>query len=96
MSYLEMLPPSEEIPIPNKIHIELNYFHSRHGGIQTLCKKENEFVRAGETLGMIHDLFGEPVEEMRAPYDGIVIGFWSVPVIHPGAWWYLYGKILKE
>ena len=38
--------------------------------------------------------FGNIVSEVKAPYDGIVIGFWSLPVILPGEWSYLYGKIL--
>jgi hypothetical protein len=28
-------------------------------------------------------VFGNVIEELKAPYDGVVIGFWSVPVIRP-------------
>jgi hypothetical protein len=41
-------------------------------------------------------VFGNVIEELKAPYDGVVIGFWSVPVIRPGDWWYLFAKILDD
>lgn len=81
-------------PVPDQIDIELQYFHTRHGGIHKLMKKPLEMVKRGETLAEITDVFGHPVDEVIAPYDGVVIGFWSVPVILPGEWSYMFGKIL--
>ncbi len=84
-----------ELPVPvEKMHVELHYLHSRNGGIQRLVKKKGEIVEEGEILGEIYDVFGNKIEELKAPYRGVVIGFWSVPVIRPGDWWYLYAKIL--
>lgn len=77
-----------------QLDVELHYIHASNGGIQTLLKKENEFVQKGELLGRITDVFGNTVEELKAPYPGVVIGFWSVPVIRPGDWWYLFAKVL--
>lgn len=74
--------------------VELNYLHTNNGGIQKLIRRENEIVEKGELLAEITDVFGNKIEELRAPYRGIVIGFWSIPVIRPGDWWYLFGKIL--
>ena len=45
--------------------------------------KEGEYFEAGDLLCVIDDLFGRRVEEVYAPWKGVVIGFWSVPVIHP-------------
>lgn len=95
MAYFGMIPPTGDKPVEKKIHMELNYLHARNGGIQTLCKRENEMVEEGETLGVIDDIFGNRVEELKAPFPGVVIGYWSVPVIRPGDWWSLYGRILK-
>ena len=96
MAYFGMIPPTGDKPVEHKIHIELNYLHARNGGIQKLCKRENEIVEEGQTLGVIHDMFGNQVEELKAPFPGVVIGYWSVPVIRPGDWWSLYGRILKK
>lgn len=96
MAYFEMIPPTGDEPVKDKMHIELNYLHARNGGLQKLCKRENEIVKEGETLGVIDDIFGRRVEELKAPFPGVVIGYWSVPVIRPGDWWSLYGKILDK
>jgi predicted deacylase len=76
------------------MHIELNYLHSRNGGIMKLCKRENELFEEGETLCVIDDLFGNRVEALNAPWPGVVIGYWSVPVVHPGDWCSLAAKII--
>lgn len=93
MVALDML--DGEVPDPlEKVDVELHYLHSRNGGIQKLLKQRGEIVEEGEILGEIYDVFGNKIEELKAPYRGVVIGFWSVPVIRPGDWWYLYAKIL--
>jgi len=84
-------------PVPERVKqmaVELHYIHSFNGGIQTICKKENEIVKEGEMLAYMTDVFGNVIEELKAPYPGVVIGYWSVPVIRPGDWWSLYAKIL--
>lgn len=93
MKYLEML-EGEVVVRDDQMTVELNYIHSRNGGIQKLIKKENDIVEEGELMGEIYDVFGNKIEELYAPYRGVVIGFWSVPVIRPGDWWYLFAKIL--
>lgn len=93
MNYLGMIDVNPPEPVKT-MDVELHYIHSNNGGIQRLLKKENEIVEEGEILGEILDVFGNKIEELRAPYRGVVIGFWSVPVIRPGDWWYLFAKIL--
>lgn len=93
MAGLGMLSGGAPKPV-EQVEVELHYLHASNGGIQTLLKREKELVRKGETLGVITDVFGNVVEELKAPYDGVVIGFWSVPVIRPGDWWYLFAKVL--
>ena len=85
MAYLEMTPPVayEET---EKIYVKLMYLHSHHGGLHNIAKKQNEFVKEGEVLTYITDFFGNVIEEIKAPCDGIVNGFWSVPAIRPGDW----------
>ncbi len=73
---------------------EMHYIHCEAGGIHTPLKQPLEKVTAGETLAVITDVFGKPVSQVKAPFDGIVIGYWSVPVIRPGDWSYMVGKIV--
>ncbi|HOX32113.1 MAG TPA: succinylglutamate desuccinylase/aspartoacylase family protein [Spirochaetales bacterium] len=93
MRHLGMLEGKPE-PRPEQIDAELLYIHASDGGIHRLEKGIMERVKAGETLATVTDVFGRTVSTVAAPYDGIVLGFWSLPVIQPGDWSYLYGKIL--
>jgi len=93
MTYLGMTNGGKE-NIKKSMDVELHYLHANNGGIQRQLKKENDIVEEGEILAEIIDIFGNKIEELRAPYRGVVIGFWSIPVIRPGDWWYLYAKIL--
>jgi predicted deacylase len=94
MKHLEMMEgtvsESKEL-----MDVELHYLHANNGGIQRQIKKENDIVEEGEILAEIFDVFGNKIEELRAPYRGVVIGFWSISVIRPGDWWYLFAKILN-
>ena len=63
MAYFEMIPPTNQKPVENKMHIELNYLHSRNGGFMTPIKKEGELFEEGDLLCVIDDLFGRRVEE---------------------------------
>jgi predicted deacylase len=93
MSELDMVNKVAASP-PAQIDIELQYLHTPHGGIHILEKGIMEKAKRGEVLATVTDVFGEVVSKIEAPFDGIVLGFWSVPVIRPGDWSYLFGKIL--
>jgi len=59
---------------------------SGHGGL--LVPVEDfplrRHVRAGTLLMRMYDLFGEEIEEVRAPFDSLVMGFRSFPYSPPG------------
>lgn len=93
MAYLKMI-PEVQIEAVEMEHVILHYLHSKNGGIHHIVKKQNEFVKEGEVLTYIEDIFGNVIEEIKAPFDGIVNGFWSVPVIRPGDWSSLFMKVL--
>lgn len=95
MSSIEMM-DKEVQENKNFMNVELHYLHANNGGIQRRFKSENDIVEEGEVLAEIIDVFGNKVEELKAPYKGVVIGFWSIPVIRPGDWWYLFAKILNQ
>lgn len=93
MAAVKMADFKPSAPI-EQLDVELHYLHSYNGGISHLIKKEGELVKKGEMLCEMTDVYGNKLEELKAPYDGVVIGFWSIPVIRPGDWWSLYAKIL--
>ena len=95
MIHMGMLDEPEPTRV-KQMTIELHYIHSYNGGIQTPIRQPNEIVEQGETLCVMHDIYGNLIEELIAPWRGVVIGFWSLPVIHPGDWWSLFAKILDE
>lgn len=43
-------------------------------------------IRAGETLLQIHDLFGQAIEDLDAPCDGVLFGFRTHPSTTAGDW----------
>jgi len=51
-------------------------------------------VKKSELLATIHDLLDRKLEEIRAPHDGIIIGFRTVPRIRPGEWTVWVGRIV--
>ena len=94
MAALEMTEQPVVEKVKDMMDVELNYLHCYNGGMQTLVKKANDIAEQGEVLAYTQDLFGNVIEELKAPYRGVVIGFWSVPLIRPGDWWSLFAKIL--
>lgn len=93
MAYLGLV-EQEIIKKYESIDVELHYVHTNDGGRHNLLKRENEEFKEGEILAEVKGLFGESVSTVVAPHDGVVIGYWSVPVIKPGDWSYLIGMKL--
>ncbi|BBO66278.1 succinylglutamate desuccinylase [Desulfosarcina alkanivorans] len=78
--------------VADQIDVELRYLHTDQGGIHKPLKKALDECREGEVLSEVHNLFGEKVGEVVAPFDGVIIGYWCYTTIHPGNWAFLYGK----
>ncbi len=55
-------------------HYDIDYIYNRNGGIHVPVKKAMDSVRKGDTLSIITNLFGEEVDRVIAPFDGVVIG----------------------
>ncbi len=93
LTYLKMI--DGELPKFREDVVEtlVDYLHILHGGIYKPQKKFMERVKKGEVLGIVTNIFGDTVDELLAPYDGIVVGSWTPPVIQPRDWACLYGKL---
>ncbi|MDI6870585.1 MAG: succinylglutamate desuccinylase/aspartoacylase family protein [Bacillota bacterium] len=53
-------------------------------------------VKEGTTLLRIYDLFGEEVERITAPFDGLVMGLRTYPAVHTGDWTLFIGKVVDR
>jgi len=87
---LEGEPPKVE----GQVDVGIEYLHTDEGGFHQPKKRPMEACKKGDVLSEITDLFGHKIGEVIAPYDGMVIGYWSYSTIHPGNWAFLYGRKL--
>jgi len=46
--------------------------------------EEGYYVQKDEVVGYVTDFFGHKLEEVRAPYDGIILYIISTPPINEG------------
>ena len=77
----------------DQIETPIDYLHILHGGIYKPQKHFLEKAKKGEVLGIVTNIFGETIDELVAPYDGIVVGSHTPPVIQPRDWACLFGRI---
>ncbi|MGR3760009.1 succinylglutamate desuccinylase/aspartoacylase family protein [Roseobacteraceae bacterium NS-SX3] len=54
------------------------------GGLLRTYRMDGELVRAGDLLGSVSDPFGEKEEEIQAPFDGIIVGRATLPIVNEG------------
>lgn len=73
-------------------YFDIDYIYNGNGGIHTPVKKAMDEVKQGDTLSIITDVFGNEVDRVIAPYDGVVIGYWTYAVCQPHSWVYMVGK----
>jgi predicted deacylase len=55
---------------------------AQQSGVWYPAIKEGEIVRKGQRLGELRDYFGNLLERYEAPFDGIVLYYWSSPAIN--------------
>ncbi len=62
------------------------------GGLFRANKQPGDVVAAGETIGRIIDLRGRELEALSLPYEHMLIGIRSDPVVHTGDWFCFVAK----
>lgn len=70
----------------------LTYIYAKFGGFHIPVKQPEEKVKKGEVLAIVKDLFGNQVEQVKAPFDGVVYGYCDYPIVQPGNWSYLFAR----
>lgn len=89
MTALGMLPPRDPAlgadPVEPSLHVERSrWIRARRGGLLRLVVDEGARVARRQVLGVISDPFGIERVELRAPFDGLVLGLTRNPVVHAG------------
>jgi len=85
-----------ELHIPPKARVYNPYhMYAEHGGFFISNVRAGDMVEEGQVLGVIKDLFGETLEEIVAPTDGVVHMVTS-PAIWEGDVVYEIGKEIRE
>ncbi|MDI6870586.1 MAG: succinylglutamate desuccinylase/aspartoacylase family protein [Bacillota bacterium] len=52
-------------------------------------------VPAGTTVMRVYNVFGDEVEEIKAPFDGVLMGLRTYPAVHTGDWTLFIGKVKR-
>jgi hypothetical protein len=65
--------PGEPPPPRSRTVGRFEWLRSTHAGFWAASVRAGKAVRAGALLGIVADLYGEVLEEVRAPEDGVVL-----------------------
>ncbi|RJS90488.1 hypothetical protein CW700_00165 [Candidatus Bathyarchaeota archaeon] len=68
--------PQRGFPIVPGVNRFYGIIRANRGGLIRFFKKPGEFIKQGEVLAEIYDLYGDVIEEVRMPVDGYV---WAYP-----------------
>ncbi len=65
---------------------EKEFIHSPASGILKSYVQVGDYVKAGDIIGTISDVFGKVLETIRAPNEGMVLISRTIPSINIGEW----------
>ncbi|WP_428258842.1 succinylglutamate desuccinylase/aspartoacylase family protein [Gallibacter sp. Marseille-QA0791] len=82
----------EKVPEDEIKNVRIKYVHADDGGYHKLTVKAMDFVKKDQVCSEIVDIFGQKVNEVVAPFDCYIVGYWSYATIHPGNWAFLFGE----
>jgi predicted deacylase len=94
MKQLGMLKGEPEIPPKAWVYTPY-HLYAKHGGFFISHVRAGDMVKEGQILGVLKDLWGETLEEIAVPTDG-VIHMVTSPAIWEGDVVYEIGKDIKE
>lgn len=84
MRWLKMIPGEPEM-VKSPLWIDKNVvLRSQNTGIFYALVKRDETVAAGTLLGYVTDFFGNKLEEVRAPFGGVILYIVATPPISAG------------
>jgi predicted deacylase len=92
MQWLKMIPGTPKLP-KKVIEFEGTFISAIHGGFYQQIVELKQMVKRGQLCGTVSDFYGEILEEIRAPHDGIVASKRTFGTLPPGGWTLMVGKV---
>jgi hypothetical protein len=93
LKWYRMVEGAPELP-ETVHHFEGTFLHTTAGGLYCQTADILERVAAGQVVATVSDYFGEILEEIRAPYDGVVMSKRTFGGVEPGGWTLMVGKLI--
>jgi predicted deacylase len=85
--------PGRPAPVPNAVWIDrYEVVNSNHDGVWEPKVERGATVAAGQTVGVLRDYFGAVLEEMKAPFPGIILYIVGTPPANKGEPLYEVGR----
>lgn len=95
MRYYKMISGTPQSP-KTRMFVRGTFQSCSVGGLYRTTKGLRDQVAEGEVVGRIFDPLGDLLEEVRAPYDGIIVSQRTFGTIHGGDWTVLIGKPIED
>ena len=96
MKYLKMIDGSPELNMEQIFLEEMVNVATKRGGFIHSRVKLGQHVMKDEILATVTNIFGEQVEEVRSPIEGIITSVPSSPLVGTGSWPFEMCHELKE
>ncbi|KAI7829037.1 hypothetical protein BX661DRAFT_204885 [Kickxella alabastrina] len=85
LAQMNMLPDEERLTEYEPVVCSRSYWiFAKSGGILTVHPELAAWVRAGDLIATVHNVFGDIEEEYYAPQDGVIVGKHVDPVCQSG------------
>lgn len=82
---MDMLPGEPEVPSKQRSFSKITIVHAERGGGLRRHVELGDMVAAGQPIATVVDVFGESVEELASPADGVILRVMLLGAIHSGA-----------
>ncbi|MGA2784231.1 MAG: succinylglutamate desuccinylase/aspartoacylase family protein [Candidatus Bathyarchaeia archaeon] len=95
MKYLSMMEGELEKP-KSQVLVETTEVRCENGGLQIPMVRPGGRVSKGDPLvKILTPFFGDEIECVKAPFDGLVCLMWAYPIVQPGDWVTHLGRVIR-
>ena len=86
LRHLKMIPAKgvAKVKSPSQHCISSSWLRAPAGGLLRTFRADGDVVTEGEVMASVSDPFGEVEEDIKAPFDGIIVGRAVMPIVNEG------------